>query len=714
MGVFGLGFIRGASDQYVKSKAADAEAEREQAKLDKELASKKALKEFELEKERENLQYKLTEEAKSAEKIKKMEIAAEEGRDVKKIQAQSAANIKEKQEQQNRVFGVMAMDGPSAGTVVPMGYSGQTRPLTFEEVNKRIGVLTSESPTGSIALPATWQYTTPKKGTTGSEFNPIMGTLSWNQNVGEGVPPVPRVLNLRRDDPKTYKNAEGVATGNFVGTIRQIASQPELVKQLMAEGPDSENMTQIRGAIKQYVNSADFIKSLRAGPSANKDYLVVTNPFTSAGYGGSNFFRDPAEARWYEQNVLKPLITGTEEEVRKMMGIPPEYNFEYDETNQMIVPNTKQWEWATSPDGMGNNQLDKGIHKDAVALGKVSGKDDFDVLRIVGKSDKARSTLKKLPAKRQMIQALLNRDTNGRVNITTDLSTAITNEIADANIADVRDQIEFVRLHLDADKIEKPSKLRYGAGELTTANASDEAYKKMYGITPADYQKKAVAAKRAADLAEQARSLIVDGYADATAVGRLVRLLGGAQDIATSLSNLAGAFNLSDQESRDRFEKNATEITQIVNAGGKVAGQNLLRLLRVQLGYQLASAYQGGGEGRSISDTDVKMGLAAAGLDQELGDTNIGAATNLESIAANMRKAEAVYNAYGSTHTRADFEAAYIYDNAYGGYAKDLGALIVKGTQGGMQPKVDPNKPVETKQAADGSTVEVLPDPFAK
>jgi len=712
MNIFGLGFIRGASDQYVKSKAADAEAERDQAKLDKELENKRKIAKMEAAQERKNLEYKLTEEGKAAEKLKKMEITAEKERDTAKIKAERDADIFKKQEEQNRVFGVMAMEGPKAGSVVPTTYVGQTRPLTFEEVNARIGVLQKESPTGGIALPATWQYTTPK-GKTGDEFNPVMGSLSWNQNMGEGMAPTPRVLNLRRDDPKTYKNAEGVATGNFVGVVRQIASQPELVQQLMKEGPDGENMTQIRGALKQYVNSADFIKSLRSGPSANKDYLVVTNPFTSAGYGGSNFFRDPEQARWYEQNILKPLITGTEDEIRKMMGIPKEYNFEYDETNQMIVPNTKNWEWATSPDNMGNNQLDKTIHKDAVAVAKAAGKDDFDVLRVLGKSDKARSVLKKLPAKRQMIQSLLNRDENGRVNITTDLSTAITNELADANITNTRDQIEFVRLHLNGDKVEKPAKLRYGANELSTATASDEAYKKMYGITPADYQKKAMAAKRAADLATQAQGLIVDGYADATAVGRLIRVLGGAQDIATSLANLAGAFNLSDAESRARFQDNATQITQLVDAGGKVAGQNLLNLLRVQLGYQLASAYQGGGEGRSISDADVKMGLAAAGLDQRIGDTNIGAATNLESIANNMRKAEAVYSGYASTQSRADFEATYIYDNAYGGYAKDLTALIVKSTVPNG-PTATPNQPVETKQAADGSTVEVMPDPFQK
>ena len=162
MGVFTLGLMKGMGDRLVQHYDAQAKAQAEADKLEKQLENEKKIAEFKAEKERENLEFRTGAETQQQMATLAFQEQATLRQQAERIKAESAATIAEKEAESARIFGVRALDGPMAGQIVSTDYEGKTRPLDFVEINERIQQMREKDPTRGIALPASYQISQPK------------------------------------------------------------------------------------------------------------------------------------------------------------------------------------------------------------------------------------------------------------------------------------------------------------------------------------------------------------------------------------------------------------------------------------------------------------------------------------------------------------------------------------------------------------------------
>lgn len=717
MGVFTLGLMKGMGDRVVQHYDAQARAKAEQEKLDKQLENERKLAEFRAEKEKENLTFRVGAETQQQMATLAYQEQAATRQQSARIKEESAAKIAEKEAESARVFGVRALDGPKAGQIVSTDYDGQTRPLDFVEINERIEEMREEDPTRGIALPASYQISQPKTDKA-TEVRTPFATVTFTDQPIENGPLVERTAQFKPVDKDQFpNNPVSFAQANFLETVGTLSRNPALMKKLREEGPNGPHVKQILGGLKKYVTTKDFVKALSVGPSANKDGLVIANPFGVSAFKGSNFFDNEEDANFYELAILRPLVNASEDTVKRMRGVAKQIKYSYDASNNFIEPDSAKWKWATIDDPTGQKVLDPVDHQRAIEIGKLAGMSDLDILGIAGSTGKGEAVFDMLYDRREEFANVITRNDVGVILPTSNLQNFLTETLSESGIGNVDDQIRFVQAFMNAPAVTRPERVVSGAsGELTIVGA-DASYKKMYGITPKEYAKRAQAAKRAKELATKAMELLQSGQADVTIVGSLIKTLGGAQDIGRSLANLAASYNFGSEEQQKQFLENSRQITEAVNKGGMIEGNKLLDLLSVQLGYALASAYQGGGEGRAISDADVKLGLQAAGLDRKLTSNNPGAISNLKAIISEMSKSEAVYRNYGIAQGKRDFEAVYMYDQMVSDRVQDLNTLAVQslGRFGFKEEEQANVEVVEETTAPNGTKIKRVAKPaFAK
>ena len=565
MSIFGLGFIRGASDRYQQNKAAEQEAKAA-------AAAKAAEQEFEMEKMREQERIRATAVSDQANREREWKLA-DEGL-ASAIEAEDQYQAQQRLIQQAEEINANLPEGAKKRAFV-MGDTVKIESIGAAKETKtspRTIYLTGKGPNGDFT---TTPFTPNEEGSTAGE-RVRNGVLSYHTQFG----------------PQMDTLYDGVMAGD---------------EDAIA------NFEKIRAGIATY-SGKDMVDSLLLSQKGT-DEAVVSRTYTdpSVIFNVNQYSKRPEVIDWWKRNVTQPLLVRMDESARSQrIGALPAWSRDVDgKGNARIRPDLQ----APIASITGYSSVDfstvittaNSMPAPQSVDTAASGKAKVDML------NKKINTLKPaLVAASPYVQG-------GNASITRETADTIQEVIANMG-TDYDAQIKVVRLGLQGPADAIGVQTLDGSMRPVTASINSDVLKDKAGYTRDEAQRRQEASVKVIETAEAMQQLLAEGVTPGAPM-KVQQSVDAFRNIVNGMAKAIDANMFTEDAGYDAsvFEGMVDQyqnILTITDEQARTAQMNsLFQLLGTQLAYQAAVAWQGGDGGRSVSNFDVEEVKAALNLD---------------------------------------------------------------------------------------------------
>lgn len=685
MGFLTLGLLRGASQQYVRSKEAEAAQEaqiaaeeraqerqkeiiRIQDENSKFAAGRQQFFNEQMEQNRQMFQTALEEERNEAQRrLLEDRMALEQ-----------AAKTEAKEQAIIQTFGYIAEDGDKKGEFVGPDYAGKKRlPDATEmplELKRRVqeGIPTILPPVlGTIPgfdnlikanNSVSMGLSSIAEGTYGADSDYTSGVFTTpvtraDGSTGERLIRIPAVNESKGDAKKR-------AMANSTLIMTTIEKNADLIPQMIQEYKlgDYGNYNTLVNALK--VNGGNALReAIKLAQTEGKD-MVIQNPIDF--YGLLTHVKGKQNQEWFAQTVLAPVLGYSVDTMKVLMGDPSEIDYTYDQVNNRIVrPNEDDWKWATEYDPTQERFVMKqDIFKQVQEIAKYNGVPNHIILGLVKDHKNPLLALKDIAETRTKLEAGMYMS-NGVLQITDETKNLVTQKLTENNFDTVDDEILYIRNLVKDNPAGRPSSVAISAQGDIAPKFNNR--KNTYQIDGKQAAKMEQAARRAQIIADRMLLLRSKGLGGAGLMASIRRTVGGAMTIVDALTELANTYKM-EPDVAARFAENAKLLQEAgsldkIDMTVEIKGQKVFDLLGEQLAFAMAAAVQGGEGGRAISDTDVQNQRLVLGL-RGLLSSDVGVDENLKYISEEMSRAALINGQYAKAIDDEDFKAVYIYDQS--------------------------------------------------
>ena len=409
-----------------------------------------------------------------------------------------------------------------------------------------------------------------------------------------------------------------------------------------------------------------YIEALRTGAKDANNNIVLKNPLDPFDIAGR--IKGQKEQDFFLKELLPNLLGFSKSEILEMAGIPQDAMQDIVEfENLVVLPNPEKFSnIVTDQTADGKLAIKPEIKKKLVEIQEFSGLSLTRLSALVNDAKDPLAALNQMIEKREIIRAGVVQSSS-TISVTQTTRDVVQDTVT-KNKYDVEEGIAFVRATIEDNPAAKPARIVQSGttGEITPVY--DNRVTK-YGFDSKKAREMAVASRRAKLIADRMLQLRSSGLGGVGLIALVTNLVGGARDIADSLTKLATQYNMTPsvaakfQERAEALKKVGSLKDQQIDMDTVIGGQKVFDLLGEQLAFAMAAAVQGGEGGRAISDRDVENQRAVLGLRGALA-ANTGVEQNLRYISEQMERASVINDQYAKSIDEEDFQAVYIYDQS--------------------------------------------------
>lgn len=409
-----------------------------------------------------------------------------------------------------------------------------------------------------------------------------------------------------------------------------------------------------------------YIEALRTGAKDANNNIVLKNPLDPFDIAGR--IKGQKEQDFFLKELLPNLLGFSKSEILEMAGIPQDAMQDIVEfENLVVLPNPEKFSnIVTDQTADGKLAIKPEIKKKLVEIQEFSGLSLTRLSALVNDAKDPLAALNQMIEKREIIRAGVVQSSS-TISVTQTTRDVVQDTVT-KNKYDVEEGIAFVRATIEDNPAAKPARIVQSGttGEITPVY--DNRVTK-YGFDSKKAREMAVASRRAKLIADRMLQLRSSGLGGVGLIALVTNLVGGARDIADSLTKLATQYNMTPSVAA-KFQERAEALKQVgslkdqqIDMDTVIGGQKVFDLLGEQLAFAMAAAVQGGEGGRAISDRDVENQRAVLGLRGALA-ANTGVEQNLRYISEQMERASVINDQYAKSIDEEDFQAVYIYDQS--------------------------------------------------
>lgn len=409
-----------------------------------------------------------------------------------------------------------------------------------------------------------------------------------------------------------------------------------------------------------------YIEALRTGAKDANNNIVLKNPLDPFDIAGR--IKGQKEQDFFLEELLPKLLGFSKSEILEMAGIPQDAMQDIVEfENLVVLPNPDKFSnIVTNQTADGKKAIKPEIKKKLVEIQEFSGLSLTRLSALVNDAKDPLAALNQMIEKREIIQAGVVQSSS-TISVTQTTRDAVQ-DIVTKNKYNVEEGIAFVRATIEDNPAAKPARIVQSGTTGQITPVYDNRITK-YGFDSKDARAMSDASRRAKLIADRMLELRSSGLGGVGLISLVTNLVGGARDIADALTKLATQYNMEPdvaakfQERAELLKQAGSLKDQQIDMDTVIGGQKVFDLLGEQLAFAMAAAVQGGEGGRAISDRDVEAQRAVLGLRGILA-SNTGVERNLRYISQEMERAAVINDQYAKSIDEEDFQAVYIYDQS--------------------------------------------------
>jgi len=409
-----------------------------------------------------------------------------------------------------------------------------------------------------------------------------------------------------------------------------------------------------------------YIEALRTGAKDANNNIVLKNPLDPFDIAGR--IKGQKEQDFFLKELLPNLLGFSKSEILEMAGIPQDAMQDIVEfENLVVLPNPEKFSnIVTDQTADGKLAIKPEIKKKLVEIQEFSGLSLTRLSALVNDAKDPLAALNQMIEKREIIRAGVVQSSS-TISVTQTTRDVVQDTVT-KNKYNVEEGIAFVRATIEDNPAAKPARIVQSGTTGQITPVYDNRVTK-YGFDSKKAREMAVASRRAKLISDRMLQLRSSGLGGVGLIALVTNLVGGARDIADSLTKLATQYNMTPSVAA-KFQERAEALKQVgslkdqqIDMDTVIGGQKVFDLLGEQLAFAMAAAVQGGEGGRAISDRDVENQRAVLGLRGALA-ANTGVEQNLRYISEQMERASVINDQYAKSIDEEDFQAVYIYDQS--------------------------------------------------
>ena len=409
-----------------------------------------------------------------------------------------------------------------------------------------------------------------------------------------------------------------------------------------------------------------YIEALRTGAKDANNNIVLKNPLDPFDIAGR--IKGQKEQDFFLKELLPNLLGFSKSEILEMAGIPQDAMQDIVEfENLVVLPNPDKFSnIITDKTADGKKAIKPEIKKKLVEIQEFSGLSLTRLSALVNDAKDPLAALNQMIEKREIIRAGVVQSSS-TISVTQTTRDVVQDTVT-KNKYNVEEGIAFVRATIEDNPAAKPARIVQSGTTGQITPVYDNRVTK-YGFDSKKAREMAVASRRAKLISDRMLQLRSSGLGGVGLIALVTNLVGGARDIADSLTKLATQYNMTPSVAA-KFQERAEALKQVgslkdqqIDMDTVIGGQKVFDLLGEQLAFAMAAAVQGGEGGRAISDRDVENQRAVLGLRGALA-ANTGVEQNLRYISEQMERASVINDQYAKSIDEEDFQAVYIYDQS--------------------------------------------------
>lgn len=409
-----------------------------------------------------------------------------------------------------------------------------------------------------------------------------------------------------------------------------------------------------------------YIEALRTGAKDANNNIVLKNPLDPFDIAGR--IKGQKEQDFFLKELLPNLLGFSKSEILEMAGIPQDAMQDVVEfENLVVLPNPDKFSnIVTDQTADGKLAIKPEIKKKLVEIQEFSGLSLTRLAALVNDAKNPLTALNQMVEKREIIRAGVVQSSS-TISVTQTTRDVIQDTVT-KNKYNVEEGIAFVRATIEDNPAAKPARIVQSGTTGQITPVYDNRITK-YGFDSKDARAMSEASRRAKLIADRMLELRSSGLGGVGLISLVTNLVGGARDIADALTKLATQYNMEPdvaakfQERAELLKQAGSLKDQQIDMDTVIGGQKVFDLLGEQLAFAMAAAVQGGEGGRAISDRDVEAQRAVLGL-RGLLASNTGVERNLRYISQEMERAAVINDQYAKSIDEEDFQAVYIYDQS--------------------------------------------------
>jgi len=409
-----------------------------------------------------------------------------------------------------------------------------------------------------------------------------------------------------------------------------------------------------------------YIEALRTGAKDANNNIVLKNPLDPFDIAGR--IKGQKEQDFFLKELLPNLLGFSKSEILEMAGIPQDAMQDIVEfENLVVLPNPEKFSnIVTDQTADGKLAIKPEIKKKLVEIQEFSGLSLTRLSALINDAKDPLAALNQMIEKREIIRAGVVQSSS-TISVTQTTRDVVQDTVT-KNKYNVEEGIAFVRATIEDNPAAKPARIVQSGTTGQITPVYDNRVTK-YGFDSKKAREMAVASRRAKLISDRMLQLRSSGLGGVGLIALVTNLVGGARDIADSLTKLATQYNMTPSVAA-KFQERAEALKQVgslkdqqIDMDTVIGGQKVFDLLGEQLAFAMAAAVQGGEGGRAISDRDVENQRAVLGLRGALA-ANTGVEQNLRYISEQMERASVINDQYAKSIDEEDFQAVYIYDQS--------------------------------------------------
>jgi hypothetical protein len=410
-----------------------------------------------------------------------------------------------------------------------------------------------------------------------------------------------------------------------------------------------------------------YTEALRTGAKDANGNIVIKNPIDL--FDISNRIKGQKEQKFFLEELLPQVLLGfTKSEILEMAGIPQDAMQDIVEfENLVVLPNPDKFSnIVTDQTADGKKGIKPEIKKKLVEIQEFSGLSLTRLSALINDAKDPLAALNQMIEKREIIRAGVVQSSS-TISVTQTARDVVQDTVT-KNKYNVEEGIAFVRATIEDNPAAKPARIVQSGTTGQITPVYDNRITK-YGFDSKDARAMSDASRRAKLIADRMLELRSSGLGGVGLISLVTNLVGGARDIADALTKLATQYNMEPdvaakfQERAELLKQAGSLKDQQIDMDTVIGGQKVFDLLGEQLAFAMAAAVQGGEGGRAISDRDVEAQRAVLGLRGILA-SNTGVEQNLRYISQEMKRAAVINDQYAKSIDEEDFQAVYIYDQS--------------------------------------------------